>query len=111
MTAYFLGKRIPSSKRPLLAHGFLDGVKARLDPSPFLCPQRVWLWLGVATGIKRAQDDSVFFGKMDTKQQAIVACAWLFGLRKSSARSFSLFMPAGIMIVDWRCNGHKKCSG
>ena len=29
----------------------------------------------------------------DAKQQAIVAWAWLFGLRKSSARSFALFMP------------------
>jgi hypothetical protein len=63
MTAFFLGKWIPSSKRLFLALCFLDCVKARLDPSPFLCPQRVWLWLGVATGIKRAQDDSVFFGK------------------------------------------------
>ena len=56
MTAYFLGKMMPSSKRLLLAHGFLDGVKARLDPSPFLC-------------------------------------------------------PAGIEVVAWRCNGHKKGSG
>ena len=88
---------MPSSKRSLLAHGFLDGVKARLDPSPFLCPQGLWLLLGVATGIKRAQDDSVIFGKRDAKQQAIVPCAWLFGWRKSSARSFSLFMPG------WNC--------
>ena len=29
---------MPSSKRLLLAHVFLDGVKVRLDPSPFLCP-------------------------------------------------------------------------
>jgi hypothetical protein len=62
MTAFFLEKWIPSSKRLLLALGFLDCVKARLDPSPFLCPQGLWLWLGDATGIKRAQDDSVFFG-------------------------------------------------
>jgi hypothetical protein len=110
MTALFLG-RMPSSKRSFLALGFLDCVKARLDPSPFLCPQGLWLWLGDATGIKRAQDDSFIFGKMDTKQQAIVACAWLFGLRKSSARSFSLFMPAGIVVVAWRYNGHKKGSG
>jgi hypothetical protein len=82
MTALFLEKWIPSSKRLLLALGFLDCVKARLDPSPFLCPQGVWWWLGDGTGIKRAQDDSVFFGKMDTKQQAIVACAWLFGLQE-----------------------------
>ena len=61
-------KRMPSSKRLLLGLGFLDGVKARLDPSPFLCPQGLWLWLGDATGIKRAQDDSVFFGKRDAKQ-------------------------------------------
>jgi hypothetical protein len=64
MTALFLG-RIPSSKRLFLALGFLDGVKARLDPSPFLCPQGLWLWLGDATGIKRAQDDSVFFGVLE----------------------------------------------
>ena len=38
MTAFFLGKRIPSSKRLVITHGFLDCVKARLDPSPFLCP-------------------------------------------------------------------------
>jgi hypothetical protein len=44
----------------LLAHGFLDGVKARLDPSPFLCPLGLWLLLGVATGIKSAQDDTLF---------------------------------------------------
>ena len=31
-------ERMPSSKRSLLARGFLDGVKAWLDPSPFLCP-------------------------------------------------------------------------
>ena len=68
MTAFFLGKWIPSSKRLFLALGFLDCVKARLDPSPFLCPQGLWLWLGDATGIKRAQDDSVIFGKRDPKQ-------------------------------------------
>jgi hypothetical protein len=38
----------------------------------------LWLLLGVATGIKRVQDDSFIFGK-DAKQQAIVACAWPFG--------------------------------
>jgi hypothetical protein len=110
MTAFFLAKGIPSSKRLFLALGFLDGVKARLDPSPFLCPLGLWLLLGVVMGIKRAQDDSVIFGK-DAKQQAIVPCARLFGRRKSSARSFSLFMPAGIMVMAWRCNGHKKGSG
>jgi hypothetical protein len=57
----------------------------------------LWLLLGVATGIKRAQDDSVFLGKMDAKQQAIVPCALLFGRRKNSARSFTLFMPG------WDC--------
>ena len=97
MTAFFLGKGMPSSKRLFLALGFLDCVKAWLDPSPFLCPQGLWLCLGDATGIKRAQDDSVFFGKMDAKQQAIVPCARLFGLSKSSARSFTLFMPG------WNC--------
>ena len=61
MTALFLATEMPSSKRLLLGLGFLDCVKARLDPSPFLCPQGLWLWLGDATGIKRAQDDSVFF--------------------------------------------------
>jgi hypothetical protein len=103
-------KQIPSSKRSFLARGFLDDVKVRLDPEPFLCPLGVWWWFGVVAGIKRVQDDSVIFGK-DAKQQAIVPCARLFGLRKSSARSFSLFMPAGIMVVAWRCNGHKKGSG
>ena len=48
MTALFLGKWIPSSKRSFLAHGFLDGVKAWLDPSPFLCPAGIvavaWRW-------------------------------------------------------------------
>jgi hypothetical protein len=34
-----------------------------------------------------------FLGEGDAKQQAIVACAWLFGRRKSLARSFTLFMP------------------
>ena len=67
MTALFLAKGIPSSKRLFLGHGFLDCVKARLDPSPFLCPQGLWLWLGVAMGIKRAQDDSVIFGERDAK--------------------------------------------
>ena len=65
MTAFFLAKVIPSSKLSFLARGFLDDVKARLDPSPFLCPQGLWLWLGDATGIKRAQDDSVFFGVLE----------------------------------------------
>jgi hypothetical protein len=58
-------KQIPSSKRLFLALGFLYGVKARLDPEPFLCPLGLWLLLGVVMGIKRAQDDSVilrFFG-------------------------------------------------
>jgi hypothetical protein len=50
---FFLGKEIPSSKRPLLAHGFLDGVKARLDPEPFLCPLGFWLLLGVGSGHKK----------------------------------------------------------
>ena len=58
---------MPSSKRLLLAHGFLDGVKARLDTSPFLCPAGIVV-VGDTTGIKRAQDDSVFYGKRDTKQ-------------------------------------------
>jgi hypothetical protein len=56
-------KQIPSSKRLFLALGFLDGVKARLDPSPFLCPLGVWWWLGVVAGIKRVQDDNVFLEK------------------------------------------------
>ena len=43
-----------------LALGFLDGVKARLDPSPFLCPLGLWLWLGVFAGIKRAKDVRCF---------------------------------------------------
>ena len=55
-------KEMPSSKRLFLALGFLDCVKARLDPSPFLCPQGLWLWLGDTTDIKRAQDDSVILG-------------------------------------------------
>jgi hypothetical protein len=46
----------------LLAHGLLVDVKARLDPSPFLCPLGVWWWFGVVAGIKRVQDDSVFLG-------------------------------------------------
>jgi hypothetical protein len=51
---------MPSSKRLFLALGFLDGVKARLDPSPFLCPLGLWLWLGVFAGIKRAKDVRCF---------------------------------------------------
>jgi hypothetical protein len=49
-------KAIPRKKRLFVERGFLDDVKARLDPSPFLC-------------------------------------------------------PAGIVVVAWRCNGHKKGSG
>ena len=60
--------------------------------------------IGVMLGTPRGAE-------RDAKQQAIVACAWLFGRRKGSARSFTLFMPAGIMVVAWRCNGHKKGSG
>jgi hypothetical protein len=48
------GKEIPSSKRLFLAHGFLDGVKARLDPSPFLCPAGIvvvaWRFRGYKKG-------------------------------------------------------------
>jgi hypothetical protein len=72
-------KAIPRKKRLFIAHGLLDDVKVRLDPSPFLCPLGVWWWLGVVAGIKRVQDDSVFFGKSDPKKKAIVACAWPFG--------------------------------
>ena len=46
----FLAKEMPSSKRSLFAHGFLDGVKVRLDPSPFLCPAGI----EVVVGIQRA---------------------------------------------------------
>ena len=70
-------KRKPSSKRLLLALGFLDCVKARLDPFPFLCPQGLWLWLGVTTGIKRAQDDSFFFGKRRYSKRLLLAHGFL----------------------------------
>ena len=53
----------------------------------------------------------IFFCKKDAKQQAIVPCAWLFGRRKSSARSVTLFMPAGIVVVAWRFRGYKKGEG
>ena len=34
------------------------------------------MWLGVATGIKRAQDDSVFFGKEDTASDCCLRMAF-----------------------------------
>jgi hypothetical protein len=50
----------------LIALGFLQDVKARLDPSPFLSPlgMVVVFWF-CSRGIKRAQDDSVFFGALE----------------------------------------------
>jgi hypothetical protein len=52
--------------------------------SAFYSPLGAWWWFGVVAGIKRVQDDSVFFVK-DAKQQMIFACAWFFRRRKSSA--------------------------
>ena len=63
--------------------GVVMGIKRAKDDSVFFGVLELWLWLGDTTGIKSAQDDSVFLGKRDTKQQAIVPCAWLFGRRKT----------------------------
>jgi hypothetical protein len=45
---------MPSNKRLLLGLGFLDGVKPRLDPSPFLCPAGIvvvaWRFRGYKKG-------------------------------------------------------------
>jgi hypothetical protein len=70
------------------------GIKMAQDDSVFFGVLELWLWLGVATGIKRAQDDSVFYGKRDTKQQAIVHCAWLFGRRKTRDCSTKCVTPS-----------------
>jgi hypothetical protein len=41
--------------------------------------------------------------EMDAKKKAILDYAWLFARRKSSARSFSLFIPAwygcGVLVL------------
>ena len=104
MTAFFLGKRIPSSKRLVITLGFLDCVKARLDPSPFLCPQGVWLWLGVVMGIKMAQDDSVFFGVLElwlwlgdtTGIKRAQDDSVFFGKRMPSSKR--LFLALGLLV-------------
>ena len=47
--------------------GVVMGIKRAKDDSVFFGVLESWLWLGDATGIKRAQDDRVFFGERDAK--------------------------------------------
>ena len=42
--------------------GDTTGIKSAQDDSVFFGVLELWLWLGVAMGIKSAQDDSVIFG-------------------------------------------------
>ena len=47
--------------------GVATGIKRAQDDSVFFGVLELWLWLGDTTGIKSAQDDSVFFGERDAK--------------------------------------------
>ena len=45
--------------------GDTTGIKSAQDDSVFFGVLELWLWLGVAMGIKSAQDDSVIFGILE----------------------------------------------
>jgi hypothetical protein len=52
------------------------GIKRAQDDSVFFGVLELWLWLGDTTCIKRAKDDSVFFGKEDTASDCCLRMAF-----------------------------------